>query len=53
MRKTTNETIKSVIQDWLAECETVDEIYQRTKYIEKENNVQGLILSIQRTAKND
>ena len=31
MRKTTNETIKSVIQDWLAECETVDEIFVSNK----------------------
>ena len=44
MRKTTNETIKSVIQDWLAECETVEELNAKEKLIREEAKMQFWVL---------
>lgn len=41
MPKTTNETIKSVIQDWLSECETLEEIEITANYIGKEAQIQS------------
>lgn len=47
MRKTTNETIKSVIQDWLAECETPAELMLRKRLLINETDTQFWVMIAQ------
>lgn len=47
MPKTTNETIKSVIQDWLAECETTAELMLRKRLLINETDTQFWVMVTQ------